>query len=86
MTFLGPGLSRAFLGTSTLFGFPRAREKDAVWLAPACRLHSGLSKGEGIRWRLSTGHLLISMEHLISSCCFVKSSDKKRNPFLFIFS
>lgn len=55
-------------------------------VVPTCHLLSGLSKGEGIRWKLSTEHLLISIEHLISSCCFVKSSDKKRNPFLFIFS
>lgn len=55
-------------------------------VASTCHLLPGLSQGEGIRWRLSTEHLLISIEHLISSCCFVKSSDKKRNPFLFIFS
>lgn len=50
-------------------------------MALTCHLLSGLSKGEGIRWKLSTEHLLISIEHLISSCCFVSSSDKNRNPF-----
>lgn len=77
-------LSSAFTSTSTLCGFPKLEKGPCV--ASTCHLLSGLSNREGIRWKLSTEHLLISIEHLISSCCFVKSSDKKRNPFLFIFS
>lgn len=77
-------LSSPFSSMLMSYGFSNARERAL------CRSYlpvlSGLSKEQGIRWRLSTEHLLISIEHLISSCCFVKSSDKKRSPFLFIFS
>ena len=77
-------LSNTFPSTSTLCSFPKLEKGPCVF--PTCHLLCGLSEREGIRWTLSTEHLLISIERLISSCCFVKSSNKKRNPFLFIVS